>query len=117
CMLTPESRARDFPGLDKLTYLNTAAEGIPPTCVHEALESYWRDKLQGMRGRDAHFARLEECREIAARMIHRQPSEVSFCSSSAEAYNLLATALDLQPQNEVIVNDLDFPSGATPWLS
>jgi len=116
-MLTAKTRARDFPGLEKLTYLNTAAEGIPPTCVREALQSYWLDKLQGMKGRDAHFARLEECREIAARMIHRLPSEVSFCSSSAEAYNLLATALNLQPRDEVIVNDLDFPSGATPWLS
>jgi selenocysteine lyase/cysteine desulfurase len=116
-MLTAETRARDFPGLEKLTYLNTAAEGIPPTCVREALQSYWLDKLQGMKGRDAHFARLEECREIAAHLIHRLPSEVSFCSSSAEAYNLLATALNLQPQDEVIVNDLDFPSGATPWLS
>jgi len=116
-MLTPKTRARDFPGLEKRIYLNTAAEGIPPTCVGEALQDYWRDKLHGMKGRDAHFARLEECREIAARMIHRRPAEVSFCSSSAEAYNLLATALNLQPRDEVVVNDLDFPSGATPWLA
>lgn len=116
-MLTARSRERDFPGLEKRVYLNTAAEGIPPTCVHEALDDYWRDKLEGMKGRDAHFARLEECREIAARMIHRQPAEVSFCSCSAEAYNLLATALNLQPRDEVVINDLDFPSGATPWFS
>lgn len=116
-MLTAQTRARDFHGLEKRIYLNTAAEGIPPTCVHEALEDYWRDKLQGMKGRDAHFARLEDCREIAARMIHRRPAEVSFCSSSAEAYNLLATTLNLQPRDEVVINDLDFPSGATPWFS
>lgn len=116
-MLTAQTRARDFPGLEKRIYLNTAAEGIPPTCVGEALQDYWRDKLQGMKGRDAHFARFEDCRKIAARMIHRRPAEVSFCSSSAEAYNLLATALNLQPRDEVVVNDLDFPSGATPWLS
>jgi len=116
-MLTPKSRRRDFPSLEKRTYLNTAAEGIPPTCVGAALQDYWRDKLQGMKGRDAHFARLEKCREIAARLIHRRPAEVAFCSSSAEAYNLLTTALHLQPRDEVVVNDLDFPSGATPWLA
>jgi len=70
-----------------------------------------------MKGRDAHFAQLEECREIAAWMIDRKPSEVAFCSSSAEAYNLLATALNLQKKDEVVVNELDFPSGATPWLT
>jgi len=115
-MLTDRTRARDFPGLVKMTYLNTAAEGIPPACVGEALQAYFRDKLRGMKGRDGLFARLEQCREIAARMIHRQPAEVSFCSCSAEAYNLLAAALNLQPRDEVVINDLDFPSGATPWL-
>lgn len=116
-MLTAETRRQDFPSLQTMTYLNTAAECIPPTCVREALENYWLDKLQGMKGRDAHFARLEECRKIAARMLHLLPSEVSFCSCSSEAYNLLATALNLHSQDEIVINDLDFPSGATPWLS
>jgi cysteine desulfurase/selenocysteine lyase len=116
-MLTPETRSRDFPVLAGMTYLNTAAESIPPVCVGEALQSYWQDKLRGMKGRDAHYARMEECREVAARSIHLSPSEVSFCSCSAEAYNLLATALNLQPADAVVITDLDFPSGATPWLS
>lgn len=116
-MLTPETRQRDFPTLQTMTYLNSAAESIPPSCVGEALQAYWRDKLRGMQGRDAHFAVLEQCRAIAAQMIHLDPDEVAFCSCSAEAYNLLATALDLQPDDEVVVSDLDFPSGTTPWLA
>lgn len=116
-MLTPASRHRDFPALDSMTYLNTAAESIPPLCVGEALQTYWQDKLCGMRGRDAHFKQVEACREVAARMICLQPGEVSFCSCSSEAYNLLATALNLQPSDEVVVTNLDFPAGATPWLT
>ena len=116
-MLTPASRHRDFPALDSMTYLNTAAESIPPLCVGEALQTYWQDKLCGMRGRDAHFTQVEACREVAARMISLQPGEVSFCSCSSEAYNLLATALNLQPSDEVVVTNLDFPAGATPWLT
>src|SRR5260221_2335688 len=69
-----------------------------------------------MRGRDAHFARLHACREVSARMIGLEPDEVSFCSCSSEAYNLLATALNLSESDEVVVTDLDFPAGATPWL-
>ena len=98
-------------------YLNTAAESIPPLCVGEALQAYWHDKLRGMKGRDFHFKQVEECREVAARMISLKPAEVSFCSCSSEAYNLLATALNLQPTDEVVVTDLDFPAGATPWLT
>src|SRR4051794_25074239 len=108
-MLTPESRRHDFPTLEGMIYLNTAAESIPPTIVGEALEQYWRDKLQGMRGRESHFARLEQCRAAAARLIGLAPSEVSFCSCSAEAYNLLATALCLNSSDQIVITDLDFP--------
>jgi selenocysteine lyase/cysteine desulfurase len=116
-MLTPVTRRRDFPALDSITYLNTAAESIPPLCVGEALQAYWHDKLRGMKGRDAHFKQVEECREVAARMTGFKPAEISFCSCSSEAYNLLATALNLQPTDEVVVTDVDFPAGATPWLT
>ncbi|MCI0534913.1 MAG: aminotransferase class V-fold PLP-dependent enzyme, partial [Verrucomicrobiales bacterium] len=116
-MFTPESRLRDFPSLNGRTYLNTAAEGIPPQCVGDALQTYWRDKLEGMRGREAHYAQVEACREVAARWLDLRPDEVSFCSCSSEAYNLLATALDAHAPDEVVITDLDFPAGATPWLS
>jgi cysteine desulfurase/selenocysteine lyase len=115
-MLTDSSRLRDFPSLQGRTYLNTAAESIPPLCVGQALEAYWQDKLRGMAGREGHFAAVESCREISAQLLGLTPAEVSFCSCSSEAYNLLASALDLTPSDEVVVTDLDFPAGATPWL-
>jgi selenocysteine lyase/cysteine desulfurase len=115
-MLTDATRLRDFPALARTTYLNTAAESIPPLCVGEALQRYFADKTRGMRGRDAHFATVESCREVSARFLGLQPAEVAFCSCSSEAYNLLASALALGARDEVVVTDLDFPAGATPWL-
>lgn len=106
----------DFPTLQGRTYLNTAAESIPPRQVGEALMEYWQDKTQGMAGREPHFAKVEACREIAAKLVGLQPAEVAFCSCSSEAYNLLASALHLAAEDEVVVTDLDFPAGATPWL-
>ena len=115
-MLTESTRLHDFPTLSGMTYLNTAAESIPPRCTGEAIEAYWHDKLRGMKGRDGHFAAVEACREVSARMLGLQTSEVSFCSCSSEAYNLLASALQLGARDEVVVSDLDFPAGVTPWL-
>lgn len=115
-MITDQQRLKDFPSLVEKTYLNTAAESIPPTAVHEALEAYWSHKSLGMAGRDYHFAELEACRKTAASMLGRTPEEVAFCSCSSEAYNLLASALQLAPDDEVVVSDLDFPAGVTPWL-
>lgn len=106
----------EFPSLDSMTYLNTAAEGIPPRAVGQALARYAEDKLRGMAGRDAHFAARESALRRVAQMYSLSADEVNICSCSSEAYNLLAMALQLRDGDEVVINDLDFPAGATPWL-
>lgn len=115
-MLDEATRRRDFPSLEGMTYLNTAAEGIPPTVVGEALARYVRDRQRGMDGRPLHEAEWEAARALAARMFGLTAEETAICSSSSEAFNLAARALRLRPGDEVIINDLDFPAGSTPWL-
>lgn len=115
-MICPTRITRDFPSLSDQVYLNTAAEGIPPLCVGTALRQYVEDKLLGMDGRERHFARERECKDVVGQFLGLKADEVAFCSCSAEAYNLLVSAVRLSPGDEVIINDLDFPSGATPWL-
>ena len=99
-----------------MTYLNTAAEGIPPQAVGEALQRYIRDKQQGMDGREAHFAQWDAAKTLVGQLYGLSAAEVSICSCSSEAYNLAALALRLREGDEVVINDLDFPAGATPWL-
>src|SRR5262245_20770880 len=115
-MLTDSSRRRDFPSLDEMTYLNTAAEGIPPLVVSEALAQYFRDKQLGMDGRDRHFEQLEAAKTLVAEFYGLTSDETAICSCSSEAFNLAALALGLRDGDEVVINDLDFPAGATPWL-
>jgi cysteine desulfurase/selenocysteine lyase len=116
-MITRESIHEHFPSLSGKTYLNTAAECIPPLAVGQALQDYWNDKLLGMDGRIAHFAREGEARTEAARLLNLTAEEVGFSSCSAEAYNLLSSALQLGDSDEVVISDIDFPSGFTPWLA
>ncbi|NLF68079.1 MAG: aminotransferase class V-fold PLP-dependent enzyme [Candidatus Anammoximicrobium sp.] len=115
-MLTPETRNRDFPTLQDMVYLNTAAEGIPPRCVREALLQYGADKQTGMDGREPHFRELEAAKALVAEFYGLTAAEVAICSCASEAFNLAALALQLQPGDEVVVNNLDFPAGVTPWL-
>ena len=115
-MLTAETRRRDFPSLDGRTYLNSAAEGIPPLAVGEALQQYFRDKQLGMDGREPHAAQWAAAKALVAEFYGLAPAEIGICSCSSEAYNLAALALHLKDGDEVVVNDLDFPAGATPWL-
>jgi selenocysteine lyase/cysteine desulfurase len=115
-VLTEESRRHSFPSLQGMVYLNTAAEGIPPLEVGAALQDYFRDKQRGMDGRQLHFRQWEAARELAADFFGLAADEVSICSCSSEAYNLAAQALRLRAGEEIVINDLDFPAGVTPWL-
>src|SRR5436305_3941536 len=115
-MLTTKTRKRDFQSLDGKAYLNSAAEGIPPLAVGEALQQYFEDKQLGMDGRKAHAAQWGAVKALTAEFYGLTPAEIGICSCSSEAYNLAAMALRLKPGDEVVVNDLDFPAGATPWL-
>ncbi|MCA9037123.1 MAG: aminotransferase class V-fold PLP-dependent enzyme [Planctomycetaceae bacterium] len=115
-MLTDASRARDFPSLADRVYLNTAAEGIPPLVVRDALTQYFADKQLGMDGREPHFEQLSQLKSLIGEFYGLSPSETAVCSCSSEAYNLAAIAMQLQEGDEVVVNDLDFPAGVTPWM-
>lgn len=115
-MLTDATRREAFPSLQGMTYLNTAAEGIPPLAVGQALQQYFQDHQLGMDGRERHQAQREVVKALTAQLYGLTPDEIGLCSCSSEAYNLAALALQLQPGDEVIINDLDFPAGATPWL-
>ena len=77
---------------------------------------YFRDKQLGMDGRKPHAAQWEAAKALTAEFFGLTPGEIGICSCSSEAYNLAAMALQLKTGDEVVVNDLDFPAGATPWL-
>jgi cysteine desulfurase/selenocysteine lyase len=115
-MLDDASRKTSFPALEGMIYLNTAAEGIPPPAVGEALAQYARDRQLGMDGREHHYAQWHAAKDLTARIYGLTADEVTICSCSSEAYNLAALALQLRPGDEVVINDLDFPAGTTPWL-
>lgn len=115
-MLSAETRSRDFPSLTSRVYLNTAAEGIPPLAVRDALQQYFVDKQLGMDGRRAHAAQWQAVRELTAELYGLSADEIGICSCSSEAFNLAALALQLRAGDEVVINNLDFPAGTTPWL-
>ncbi|CAB4340041.1 unannotated protein [freshwater metagenome] len=116
-MLSEHSRLKDFPSLANRVYLNTAAEGIPPAGVMAALNQYGQDKLLGMDGRLLHQEQWRQVKSKFSQFLNLQSDDIGICSCSSEAYNLAFAALRLKDGDEVVINDLDFPSGSTPWMS
>lgn len=111
-----ESYKDFFPRARQVTYLDTAAEGLPLPAAEEALSAYYRDKACGSPGRRNFYAREYECRASVARLLGCPVDDVALVSSATEALAILANSLGLKPGDEVVINDLEFPSNVLPWL-
>ncbi|MCC6367788.1 MAG: aminotransferase class V-fold PLP-dependent enzyme [Bryobacterales bacterium] len=99
-----------------ISYLDTAAEGIPPLAVEAALAAYWREKSKGTPGRKKLYEELREAAGTAARLLGTDAENIAFLSHTTEALNLLANSITWRPGDEVLICDLEFPSNVVVWL-
>ncbi len=105
-----------FPRASQVAYLDTAAEGLPAPGTEEALAEYHRDKSSGTPGRRRLFAVEQECRESLARLLGSTVDDVTLVSNATEALAILANSLPLRAGDEIVINDLEFPSNVLAWL-
>ena len=99
-----------------MAYLNSAAGGFLRSRLATRLNEYYRDKQRVWKDETRTGNAGKKPGVLTAGFFGLSAEEIGICSSSSEAYNLAAAALRLKEGDEVVVNDLDFPSGATPWL-
>lgn len=111
--LVPKS---DFLGLADVTHLYTAAECPMLGAAAEAIADYTHWKSRAEAGRAHHNEITISCRSGLARLMGANPGEIALLGSSSEAINAVAGVIDFQPGDNVVINDLEFPSVALPWL-
>ena len=106
-----------FVGLEGLTHLCTGGEA-PWLKTHEAVYAdFARLKSCGYEGRREVADRTEACRKKVARLWKVPAGRVAFMPSSAEGMNWLARGLDWRRGDNIVTNDLEFPSVAYCWRS
>lgn len=106
----------DIPAIRGLTWLYTAAEGPPLARQHEALARYLANRALAESGRAAHDEVEQRLRGLVATRLGLSVGDIALVSNTSEAMNLLAGVADLRPGDNVVVNDLEFPSVVQPWL-
>lgn len=105
-----------FPGARQAAYLDTAAEGLPLSEGGAALAAYFQDKSLGSHGRRRFHPEEELAQSAAARLLGTDPENVALVSSASEGLNILANSIHWNPGDEVLISDLEFPSGVLSWL-
>jgi cysteine desulfurase / selenocysteine lyase len=105
-----------FPQTPSVTYLDTAAEGLPLPQVGQSFCEYYRDKACGTPGRKQFHAVETEALGLMARLLGTEPGNIAFLASASDALSLLALSIEWKPGDQVIISDLEFPSNVLPWL-
>lgn len=107
---------QDFIGIENKRYFNTAAEGLLLKDVGKSLLDYIYDKSLGVPGRIPHFKKHDLCRKAVGELLGVSPETIAFLGNSSEAIGLIANSLDLKNGDEVVLTDIEFPSGLLSFL-
>ena len=112
-MLLPRV-ARSFPSLAGMAYLNSAAEGFLRSRLATRQRILPRQAARGRtRLAPAMLGRSQGTHRGLLRALGRGDRNLLLFIRGVQPRG---AALRLKEGDEVVVNDLDFPSGATPWL-
>jgi cysteine desulfurase/selenocysteine lyase len=113
-----ESLDREFPVRRNLVYLDHAAVAPLPRRVADAMTAH----VESVRDRGAAdwrkwFGMIEATREKAAAFIGASMSEVAFLPNTSWGLNLTARSFPWTAGDNVVTDDMEFPSNAYPWMA
>ena len=111
-----QSLRKEFPVLERKTYLNSGSYCALANEVRAAFEAYLEDRLLVGANWDAWLAKNESVRALTATLLHAAPDEIAITASVSAGLNALASAFDFSGlRNKVVISDFEFPTNAQIW--
>jgi len=110
----------DFPILKGITYLDSAATTQKPIHVIDAISHYYKTSNANVhRGlytlsQKATLA-FEDARATVATFINTTPEHIVFTKGTTESLNLLASSLNLQEGDEIVLTEMEHHANLVPW--
>jgi selenocysteine lyase/cysteine desulfurase len=107
---------KEFPLLERKTYLNSGSYCALSKQVKAAFEAYMDDRLMVGANWDVWVTKNEAVRALVAQLLHAVADEIAVTASVSAGLNALASACDFSgPRNKVVVSDFEFPTNAQIW--
>ena len=107
---------KEFPLLERKTYLNSGSYCALANNVKAAFEAYMEDRLLVGANWDVWVSKNESVRALVAELLRAAPDEIAVTASVSAGLNALASALQFSgARNKVIVSDFEFPTNAQIW--
>jgi selenocysteine lyase/cysteine desulfurase len=116
-VIVPESNffRDEFPTLSGITFLNTAFCSPVARSVYEASQAFLDERMASPDGMRSWEENTEETRALVARLLGTDPGEIAFATSAAMGTNIVAHGLDLGPGDNVVLDDLAYPTDSVLW--
>jgi cysteine desulfurase / selenocysteine lyase len=111
-------RAREFPLLGDVAYLNVASMGPVPERARRAVRAFEerRARAVGMEA-DDFLLPLRRSREAAARLIGADADEIALGGNTSFGINHAALSLPVEPGTAAVISDREFPANVYPWMA
>ncbi|MCP4982251.1 MAG: aminotransferase class V-fold PLP-dependent enzyme [Gammaproteobacteria bacterium] len=114
-MIQPLIAKSEFIGLEKIAHLAAGGETPMLKSHRQVFDQFMIDKSKGEHARSLEADMVELARGKCAQLFSVNPEEITFLSNASEGINNIAYGLDWQKGDNVIVADVEFPSGILPW--
>ena len=107
---------KEFPVLERKTYLNSGSYCALANDVKASIEAYMEDRLAVGANWDVWITKNEAVRGLTAQLLGASPDEIAVTASVSAGLNALASALDFTgKRSKVVISDFEFPTNAQIW--
>ena len=101
----------EFPALAEWTFLNTATFGqMPRRAVAAAMRHFERRDRFACADFMDWFDDADRIRQLCARLVHAQPSDIAFIPNASTALSLLLGGIDWKPGDRFVTLQDEFPN-------
>jgi cysteine desulfurase/selenocysteine lyase len=107
----------EFPLVGEYAFLNHASVSPLPSCVRLAMDRHLEQCQYGPKYKDNLATSYTKARSAVSRLINASPDEIAFVQNTATGISLVANGLSLQPGDEVILVNMEYPANVYPWLN
>jgi len=114
-LIHPLIAKSEFIGLENVAHLAAGGETPMLKSHRQAIDQFMMDKSKGEKARALEADMVELARGKCAQLFSVHPEEITFLSNASEGINNLAYGLEWQTGDNVVVADVEFPSGILPW--
>jgi len=112
-----ELRRHEFPVARAKIFLAHSSNSPLPRRVAEAVRDYALQCSQGSQEAPFPLSRLQQTRQLAARLIGAEAEEIAFLGPTALALSVAAAGLPWRKGDNILIYFDDYPANVYPWMA